>query len=86
MIGQLKNPANQKQPALFCFFAFLLLAGALILTTHKALVFKSAKWALCTRGVYNLNQYKIPFAVTYSQVFSETAWPIITCDIPVDSA
>jgi len=33
-----------------------------------------------------LNQYKIPFAVTYSQVFSETAWPIITCDIPVDSA
>ena len=41
---------------LLCF-AFLLLAGALILTNHKALVFKSAKWALCTRGVLNLNVY-----------------------------
>ena len=38
VIGQLKNPANQKQPALFCF---LLLAGALIFTNHKALVFIS---------------------------------------------
>ena len=42
--------------------------------------------SLCLASLGNLNQYKIPFAVTYSQVFSETAWPIITCDIPVDSA
>ena len=37
-------------------------------------------------GIIYLNQYKIPFAVTYSQVCSETAWPIMTCDIPADSA
>ena len=29
----------------------MLLASALTLTNHKALVFKSAKWALCTCGV-----------------------------------
>ena len=32
-------------------FVFLSLAGALILTNQKALVFKNAWWALCTRGV-----------------------------------
>ena len=34
----------------------------------------------------HLNQYKIPFAVTYSGVFSETVGPIIIYDIPTDPA
>ena len=36
--------------SLLCF-AFLSLAGALILANHKAVVFKNARWSLSTHGV-----------------------------------
>ena len=36
--------------------------------------------------ITNLNQYKIPIALTLSQVFSETTRCITTYDIPADSA